>query len=98
MTQKKFIRENSIEFAEYPNAEYTCKCYDGVAICTLEDSERDTSPNTLVVKYPTLEVVKKYDELAREILRYRGLSENNIQDLHYGDVMLYFGDIEYALD
>lgn len=98
MTQKKFILENSIEFAEYPNSGYACKCYDGVAICALEDSERDTSPKTLIVRYPTLEVVKKYDELAQEILRYRGLPENNIQDLHYGDVMLYFGDIEYALD
>lgn len=98
MKQKKFIWENSIEFAEYPTAEYACKCYDGVAICTLEDSEQDTSPNTLIVIYPTLEVVKKYEKIAREILRYRGLPENNIRELHYGDVMLYFGDIEYALD
>lgn len=44
--------------------------------------------------YPTLAEIKADEELARYVLKYRGLYDLTIDDIHYGDIMMALGEVE----
>jgi hypothetical protein len=43
--------------------------------------------------YPTLEEILANKDKTEKILKYRGLYDLYSNDLHYGDVMVTFGEI-----
>lgn len=100
---KKFILEEDIFFTDkkiFKDEEehyYTCKCYDGVAICTPfydeEDEEENKNSPMLIVTYPKKEDVLKNNDLCQDILTYRGLYDLKKNQIHYGDIMLYMGEL-----
>lgn len=66
---------------------YDCECYDGFAICK----------NIKTSRYVSLTYPKKADidyDTAIQILRYRGLYNVSAEDITYGDIMMYLGEIE----
>ena len=97
MENKDFIIEEEalVEVAGYSEVPYCMVCYDGYAEGTLidDDAEFPNAPKTIRMEYPTLEGVLKDNELCHRILKYRGLYDLNVQDIHYGDIMMYIGEI-----
>ena len=90
----KFIREEgvlvNINNKEY---EYDMTCYDGYAYGVLRE-DTDEVPNIIKMEYPTLdEVLSDKGGIADDILQYRGLYDLSVEDLHYGDVMMYMGEV-----
>jgi hypothetical protein len=81
---KRFFGDNQVHL-------YDCKCYDGYAECTKQASDESNAPLNIVLTYPTLAEVKSNPQLAHAIREYRGLYNLTIDDLHYGDVMMYLG-------
>lgn len=73
---------------------YECDCCDGVAICTRTDPNDTTIPMQIKVTYPTLDKILADEDKCEQILRYRGLYDLKASDIHYGDVMMTFGEIE----
>lgn len=70
---------------------YDMECYDGYAIGKLvEDVD---APATICMEYPTLEDVLKDLDLCHRILKHRGLYDLALIDIHYGDIMMYLGEI-----
>jgi len=46
------------------------------------------------MEYPTLnEVLSDKGGVADDILQYRGLWDKTADDIHYGDIMMYLGEI-----
>lgn len=97
----KFIVEDEILFTNkkiFKDSEehsYTCKCYDGVAVC--EPTCEDGLP-MLIATYPKKAEVRKNKELCREILEYRGLWYMVASDITYGDIMLKMGKLTKVTD
>ena len=100
---KKYILEEDIFFTnkkifkdenEYC---YTCKCYDGVAICTPyyheDDEEENKNLPMIISTYPKKKDVLKDNDLCQEILTYRGLYDLTKKQIHYGDIMMYLGKL-----
>lgn len=83
-TDKKFFGDNK-------EHEYNCHCHDGQATCFLADDEDKTSPKRIVVKYPKIKELN--NEQKDYILEYRGLYDLTRKDIHYGDVMVAYGEI-----
>ena len=73
------------------NVTYDMECYDGYAIGKLVDDV--DAPATIRMEYPKLEDVLKDDALCHRILFYRGLWDKTADDIHYGDIMMYLGEI-----
>lgn len=94
MENKDFIIEEEVlvKIWQYEDAPYRMECYDGYAIGTLLDEEYQC-PNTIRMEYPTLNEVLKDNELCHLILKYRGLWDKTADDIHYGDIMMYLGEI-----
>lgn len=92
----KCITETDIE-VYFPNIEddaiYDLECYDGYAIGK-RVCDTDQAPMDIKMTYPTLAEVKANEELANYILKYRGLYDLTIDDIHYGDIMMALGEIE----
>jgi hypothetical protein len=90
------IIENSVAFKDKDffgdnyEHEYFCRCHDGHAVCM--NSVHSNAPGVINVKYPKLEELTK--EQKDYILKYRGLADLNHCDIHYGDVMITYGEIE----
>ena len=97
----KFILEDEILFTNkkiFKDSEehsYTCKCYDGVAVCTPTDE--DESP-MIVATYPKKEEVLKDKNLCRKILDYRGLYDTRPSQITNGDIMLKLGKLTKVTD
>lgn len=98
----KFILEEEILFTNkkiFKDSEehcYTCKCYDGVAVC--EPTDESEGLPMLIATYPKKAEVRKNKELCREILEYRGLWYMVASDLTYGDIMLKLGKLTKVTD
>lgn len=74
---------------------YDAECFDGYAIATKRnDYEDDKAPAKLKLTYPKREEVIKNEELANEVLDYRGLDDRTIEEMSFGDIMLYLGELE----
>lgn len=87
-----YILEEGIEVLIGGNeVEYDMECYDGYAIGKLVDDV--DAPATIRMEYPKLADVLKDDNLCLSILFYRGLGDKTASDIHYGDIMMYLGEI-----
>ena len=73
------------------NIAYDMECYDGYAIGKLVDDV--DAPLTIRMEYPKLEDVLKDLDLCHHILKYRGLYDLAPIDIHFGDIMMYLGEI-----
>lgn len=76
---------------------YDCDCCDGVAICTRTDPNDTTIPMQIKVTYPTLDEILADEDKCDHILKYRGLHDLKPSDIHYGDVMMAYGEITKVL-
>jgi hypothetical protein len=95
MENKDFIIEEKVlvNIWQYEDAPYRMECYDGYAIGTLLDEEYQC-PNTIRMEYPKLaDVLSDMGGVADDILQYRGLYDKTADDIHYGDIMMYLGEI-----
>lgn len=100
---KKYILEEEIFFVDKKIFKdenehyYTCKCYDGVAICTPYYDEYDEEENKnlpmIISTYPKKKDILKDDDLSQKILDYRGLFDLRKNQIHYGDIMMYLGKL-----
>ena len=92
-TNKKIFKDNE----EYS---YTCKCYDGVAICTPtpDDEEDETNLPMIIATYPKRKDVLLDSELCRSILDYRGLYDVRKNQITFGDIMLKLGKLTKVKD
>jgi hypothetical protein len=95
MENKDFIIEEEVlvRIGQYVDAPYRMVCYNGYAIGELLDKENYMCADTIRMEYPTLEGVLKDNELCHRILKYRGLWDKSADDIHYGDIMMYLGEI-----
>ena len=81
-------------FGDNKEHEYFCRCYDGYAICM--NSTYSNAPDVIKVKYPKLKELT--NEQKDHILDYRGLCDLTRNDIHYGDVMVVYGEIEKSIN
>ena len=88
-----YILEEGIEVLIGGNeVAYDMECYDGYAIGKLVDDV--DAPATIRMEYPKLEdVLSDIGGVADDILQYRGLYDKTADDIHYGDIMMYLGEI-----
>ena len=88
-----YILETSVEVLIGGNeVTYDMECYDGYAIGKLVDDV--DAPATIRMEYPTLaDVLSDMGGVADDILQYRGLWDKTANDIHYGDIMMYLGEI-----
>ena len=88
-----YILEEGVEVLIGGNeVAYDMECYDGYAIGKLVDDV--DAPSTIRMEYPTLnDVLCDMGGLANDILQYRGLWDRTEDDIHYGDIMMYMGEI-----
>lgn len=96
MENKDFIIEEEVlvKIGQYEDAPYRMVCYDGYAIGELLDKEEYMCPDTIRMEYPTLdEVLSDKGGIADDILFYRGLWDKQHDDINYGDIMMYLGEI-----
>jgi hypothetical protein len=96
MENKDFIIEEEVlvKIGQYDEAPYRMVCYDGYAIGELLNKEEYMCPDTIRMEYPTLdEVLTDKGGIADDILYYRGLWDKQHNDIHYGDIMMYLGEI-----
>lgn len=93
MENMDYILEEGIEVLtiDGKEVEYDMECYDGYAIGKLADDV--DAPATIRMEYPKLEDVLKDDDLCYHILKYRGLWDKTAADIHFGDIMMYLGEI-----
>ena len=93
MENMDYILEEGIEVLIGGNeVTYDMECYDGYAIGKLVDDV--DAPATIRMEYPTLaDVLSDMGGVADDILQYRGLYDKTADDIHYGDIMMYLGEI-----
>lgn len=93
MEYKMIFETNVLVNINNKEYEYDMTCYDGYAFGVLREDANDV-PNIIKMTYPTLnEVLSDMGGLADDILQYRGLYDLSVEDLHYGDVMMYMGEV-----
>lgn len=98
MVKDNYIIEEEVlvNIGQYDEVPYRMVCYDGYAEGTLidDDAEFPNAPKTIRMEYLTLdEVLSDKGGIADDILCYRGLYNLNEQDIHYGDIMMYLGEV-----
>lgn len=98
MAKKKIIEPEVLltdekVFGDSKEHEYIVECYDGYAIGKLDDEEDTNAPKEIFLTYPKRKDVIKDKDLAEDILEFRGLYDLGIKDIHYGDIMMYMGEI-----
>lgn len=88
-----YILEEGVEVLIGGNeVAYDMECYDGYAIGKLVDDV--DAPSTIRMEYPKLaDVLSDIGGVADDILQYRGLFDKTADDIHYGDIMMYLGEI-----
>ena len=87
-TNKKIFKDNE-------EHSYTCRCFDGVAVCTPTD---EADQPMIVATYPKKKEVLSDKELCRAILDYRGLYDLRNSQITYGDIMLKLGELTKVTD
>lgn len=92
--EDKVLFENKYFFGDNYEHEYFCRCHDGYAVCM--NSEHSDAPDIIRVKYPKLEDLT--EEQKDHILSYRGLCSSDRIAIHYGDVMVTYGEIEKSIN
>ena len=93
---KDFIIEEEVlvKIGQYEDAPYRMVCYDGYAIGELLDKENYMCADTIRMEYPKLaDVLSDMGGVADDILQYRGLWDKTADDIHFGDIMMYLGEI-----
>lgn len=92
--EKGTIFENEIEvtIGEHTYT-YDMECGDGEAIGTLCDSNAPIAPKRIKMTYPKLADVLADEDMANDVLEYRGLYDLTPSDIHYGDVMMAYGEV-----
>lgn len=94
METKDTIFESGIELVIGTKiADYDVECKDGEAIATICDDCLGEAPRKVRLQYPTLDEVLADPEKSEYVLKYRGLHDLTPSDIHYGDIMLAFGDV-----
>lgn len=73
---------------------YNMECYNGYAIGTRAYKDDVNTPQRIRITYPTIECVRKDYELCDDILFYRGLNNITHDNIHFGDIMLYFANAD----
>ena len=95
---EKFVLEEGMlltdvaVFGDNEEHEYNCKCYDGHAIA--ERAEESNAPQNLRLTYPTLAEVKADEDLADDVMEYRGLYDLSSEDITFGDICMCYGVIK----
>lgn len=79
-------------FGDDREHKYDCDCMNGHAYCILSNMS-DSAPYSIEVFYPKIEELT--EEQKKHILDYRGLYDLTHNDIHYGDVMVVYGNIKY---
>lgn len=94
---KRMIIEEEIYFTDkkfFGDAEehvYNCHCHNGKATCYRIDRKDKNAPKKIIVTYPRLkELTSRQKDY---ILDYRGLYDLTHKDIHYGDIMVAYGEI-----
>ena len=96
--EKETIFENGIEFTFGDKTyEYNVECSDGVAIGAYYGDDPD-APKRIKMTYPKLADVLADEEMADHVLEYRGLYDLTPSDIHYGDVMMAYGEVSEVLE
>ena len=95
---KDFIIEEEVlvnQIEGYEEVPYRMTCYNGYALGELLDKDNyPNAPKTIRMEYPTLEdVLSDKGGIANDILLYRGLWDKSADDICYGDIMMYLGEI-----
>lgn len=99
MENKEFIIEEEVWVSQiegYDEVPYRMECYDGYALGELldENNEYPNAPKTIRMEYPTRnDVLSDIGGLAEDILQYRGLYDLEVKDIHFGDIMMYLGEV-----
>ena len=98
MENKNYVIEEEVlvyGIDSYEEVPYRMECYDGYAYGTLLDKENyPNAPKTIRMEYPTLnDVLSDMGGVADDILQYRGLYDKTPNDIHFGDIMMYLGEI-----
>ena len=98
MENKDFVIEEEVlvrSIPGYDEVPYRMECYDGYANGTLlNEEEFPNAPKTIRMEYLTRnDVLSDRGGLADDILYYRGLYDLNENDITYGDIMMYLGEI-----
>lgn len=96
MNMENVVIENEIEVSIGENTYlYDLKCSDGEAIGTLcpIDLNDPDAPRVIKMEYPKLADVLADEDMCDHILEYRGLHDLSPSDIHYGDVMMAFGEV-----
>lgn len=97
MKKNVIIEEEVLVYniANYEEVPYRMECYDGYANGTLlNEEEYPNAPKNIRMEYPTLnDVLSDMGGVADDILQYRGLWDKTADDIHYGDIMMYLGQI-----
>ena len=97
--ENKVIIEEEVWVSQiegYDEVPYRMECYDGYALGSLlnENNEYPNAPKSIRMEYPTRnDVLSDMGGVADDILQYRGLYDLNVEDIHYGDIMMYLGEI-----
>lgn len=86
LVDKKFFGDNEVHI-------YNIKCFDGHATAYKDDEDDKIAPNVVELVYPTLAEVLTNNKKAERVLEYRGLWDLKPSDIHYGDIMMCYGEI-----
>lgn len=100
MSKKTYIEDemlftNKKVFGDNDEHEYKVKCYDGYATAEpTEDEmfENPKAPKMLELTYPKLDELS--DKKKIEVLEYRGLYDEPVENCNYADVCMRYGKIK----
>lgn len=95
VVEEEILFTNKRIFKDDEEHSYTCRCYDGVAVCTPTD---EADQPMIVATYPKKEEVLTDKELCHSILSYRGLYDLRNSQITYGDIMLKLGKLTKVTD
>ena len=94
LEQEVYFSDESI-FGDEGEHYYNVECFDGYGIATkCEGYDDDNAPAKLRVTYPKREEVVNDEEMAAEVLDYRGLDDITAEGITFGDIMMYYGELE----
>lgn len=93
---KNYIEETDVLFSskevfgDHKEHCYNVRCYNGYAIGFSADG---STPQEVVLRYPKLENILTDENSINHVLEYRGLHDLSASDIHYGDIMITYGEI-----
>lgn len=75
--------------------EYEVHCYDAIAYGRRTDNN-ENAPYFIKMSYPTRDEIIADEDKARYVLEYRGLFDLTTENIHYGDIMMAYGEVVEA--